>query len=163
MMRLIILVGLFALTTGTCDFNITLTGIQCDGLQQVAATTTDDCLAECCKSPSCSVWEFCPQGDTCTGFVGPSCWIGTANLSECLPQLSWNGAARVVPPTPPPPAQQFAFPLQAAVPLMVADLASTGSADMSWVLSVDNGPTQAISVPGGGYNSDDQDAPYLDR
>jgi len=44
-------------------------------------------------------------------------------------------------------------------PLAVADLAS----DSAWTLAVDDGPTRAIKVPGGGYNSDRQDQPWIDQ
>lgn len=44
-------------------------------------------------------------------------------------------------------------------PLHVADLSS----DSAWTLSVDGGPERPIRVPGGGYNSDLQDKPWIDQ
>lgn len=43
--------------------------------------------------------------------------------------------------------------------LAVEDLAS----DSAWTLAVDDGPVRAIKVPGGGYNSDRQDQPWIDQ
>ena len=146
-------------TGGTCNFNITLSGVQCMGLREVSsATTAEACSSACCASATCSVFEFCPQGSTCTGFVGPSCWVGSANLSQCTREPSWNGAARVVAPPPPPPAQDFIIPFPAAVPLAVVDLGSA----VEWTLTIDGGSPCSVIVPGGGYNSDEQTPPFLD-
>lgn len=82
--------------------------------------------------------------------------MGSADLSKCGPQPSWNGAARLPSPTPPPPPQNFETPLPAAVPLVSVDLGS-----LPWTLSIDGGPTRAISVPAGGYNSDMQAQPFI--
>lgn len=148
-----------ARTGDTCNFNITLAGVQCMGLREVSsATSADACSSACCASATCSVFEFCPQGSTCTGFVGPSCWVGSANLSQCAREPSWNGAARVVAPPPPPPAQDFIIPYPAAEPLAVIDLGSA----VDWTLSIDGGSPRSVIVPGGGYNSDEQTPPFLD-
>ena len=144
-----------------CVFNITLAGVQCFGLQSVpSATTISSCSEACCELSYCSTWEFCPLGSTCSGYVGPSCWIGSPNLSKCVPQAQWNGAARVLPPPPPPPSQNFGFPDLTTVPVAIVDLSSNGS--RAWSLSIDEGPPRDVVVPGGGYNSDFQDPPLLD-
>ena len=43
--------------------------------------------------------------------------------------------------------------------LLLEDLAS----DSAWTLSVDDGPTRSIKVPGGGYNSDRQEKPWINQ
>lgn len=43
--------------------------------------------------------------------------------------------------------------------LQVADLAS----DTAWTVSIDDGAARPIRVPGGGYNSDRQDKPWIDQ
>ncbi len=45
-----------------------------------------------------------------------------------------------------------------AEPLQTVDLAS----DRAWQISIDDGPWRKIKVPGGGYNSDLQDKPWID-
>jgi len=52
-----------------------------------------------------------------------------------------------------------AVPAPSDAPLAVVDLAS----DTAWTLSVDDGPARPIRVPGGGYNSDRQDRPWIDQ
>jgi hypothetical protein len=147
----------------TCNFNITLKATQCFGLTQTGATTAASCETACCDLPFCNVWEFCPDGTTCTGYTGPSCWVGSVNVSACTPEASWNGAARTLPPPPPRPAESFLVPLSAAVPLALVDLASSGTSDASWSLSVDGNAARSVFVPGGGYNSDEQELPFLNR
>ena len=44
-----------------------------------------------------------------------------------------------------------------AVPVVAVDLAS----DTAWTLAVDDGPVRGIRVPGGGYNSDLQEKPWI--
>jgi hypothetical protein len=47
---------------------------------------------------------------------------------------------------------------QSKDPLKIIDLAS----DTDWTLSIDGGNPRAVRVPGGGYNSDKQDQPWIE-
>lgn len=64
-------------------------------------------------------------------------------------------------PAPVLPQQVYLPLLPSAVPLAVHDLSS--SSDDSWTLTLDGNSTskRAITVPGGGYNSDEQAQPWI--
>ena len=155
-----------AAASAPCDataFNVSLNGTQCFGLQQVAGVASYlECEAACCADAACQLFEWCPAGETCSGFSA-ACFTGQADLSKCSASPTWRGAARALPPRPPRPPQRFAPPYMQAptAPLAELDLADEAAAG-AWSVSVDGAPARAARVPGGGYNSDAQDAPFID-
>lgn len=152
-------------TTPVCNasaFVTPLDGKQCFGLAAGSATTLAACEAACCEDITCTVFLFCPAGITCDGWPapGPTCWTGAPTLADCLPRSGWQGAARPLPPRPPRVPQAFLAPHTAepTAPLATLDLGALAV----WSLSVDGGAARGVSVPGGGYNSDQQARPFID-
>jgi len=110
------------------------------------------------------MFEFCPFGVVCGPYRGPSCWCGTANLSQCehSPSILWQGASQPNPPPPTPPTPQRFKPRSlATAPLSQLDLGDESGG--AWSLSVDGAPSRSIRVPSGGYSSDFQDSPLIDQ
>jgi hypothetical protein len=155
-----------AARAAACDpsaFNISLAGKQCFGLSNVGGVPTSAaCLAAACTAGA-QMFQFCLAGSTCTGYTGPSCWVGAANLSDCVAAAAWGGAARVLPPPAPLLPQAFVTPCPGSAVLSSMDLGSSAPGGAgAWTLSLDGAPPRAILVPAGGYNSDEQAAPLLD-
>jgi hypothetical protein len=149
-------------------FNVSLRGLQCFGLEERSGpTTVAACVAAACAAGA-QMWEFCPPGSTCDGYVGPSCWVGSVGLKNCKPSAAgWAGASQAAPPppapTPPPPPQRWAPPSRATAPIAAIDLADERGEGGAWTLAVDGRARRAIRVPMGGYSSDFQPPPYIDQ
>lgn len=149
------------------QFNISLDNIQCFGLSQVFnITTANDCFAACCSNPDCQMWEWCPENVVCTGWPqSQACFTGKSDLSQCKTANGWTGSAQPNLPPPPPPyfPSNFLTPYNGVAALISLDLASTNFNDESWTLIIDddNSSARVIAVPYGGYNSDEQNLPYI--
>lgn len=94
---------------GECaSFTTNYTGLQCMGLNEIAATTLEQCAQACCDDWGCEVYQFCAAGQTCGGSTSTSaqCWVGS--VSQCNNSSNWVSYGRnasslpVVPPTPGP-------------------------------------------------------------
>lgn len=108
------------------------------------------------------MWEFCESGSTCSGYVGPACFVGSVGLQNCVPSTGgWVGAS-MADPLPPNTTQKFAVPSRATAPLSSIDL-SDEAGDGAWSLTVDGGTPRGIRVPSGGFSSDFQEPPFLDQ
>jgi hypothetical protein len=152
-------------TCNSSSFNVSLTNIQCYGLSNdPGVRTQEDCVAFCCANPACVAWEFCPPGETCSGYAGPSCWAGATDLTKCDPGQGWVGGGRATPTPSPLRPQVFLPPLSpASAPLASVDLGSSSGSGgaMSWTAAVDGAAPRSILVPAGGYNSDQQEPPLI--
>ena len=97
--------SLLGASPGPCanpsDFNISFANQQCINLQQAAyANDEAACLAACCADTSCDIYQWCPDGASCS--PSPSCWIGQAAGGCNKPVAnSWHSKGRT--PLPPPP------------------------------------------------------------
>ena len=83
----------------TSDWPVDLTGKQCLGLTQVAATDAASCLDACCADDTCQTYQWCPPGAPCNS--PSSCWVGA--MSDCNhPAPGWISRGRsAAPPAPP--------------------------------------------------------------
>ena len=77
----------------TCDYPLTLAGIQCLGLQQAQQVVgSRQCARRCCSDPDCEVWQWCPAGG-CQGAPAGTCWIGSSE--QCyFPSRGFVSGAR---------------------------------------------------------------------
>jgi hypothetical protein len=147
------------------SFTHSLNGSQCFGLVQVDGISNySDCETTCCSISTCQMFEYCSSSNPACGSFSGTCWIGQADLSKCVPSNEWLGASRALPPPPPRLPQQYLRPYTQSptLPLAVLDLADETKGNSTWSIQIDDGPTRAVYVPSGGYNSDQQELPFID-
>jgi len=88
---------------GFCGFSVNLSGTQCYGLNNVPASTADECEATCCLDYQCLLWQF----DTSPAAAG--CWTG-ADCSQNSSNAVWASALRTSAPAPPGPPRPSSAP-----------------------------------------------------
>lgn len=154
--------------TRSCNvssFSHSLNGTQCFGLVQVDGISSySECETNCCSYSSCQMFEWCSSSNPACGSYAGTCWTGQADLTKCVPSAEWQGAYRTLPPPPPRLPQRFLRPYtqSSTLPLAVLDLADETRGSATWTIQVDNEPVRSVYVPSGGYNSDQQDLPFID-
>jgi hypothetical protein len=77
-------------------FPLDYDGYQCQGLSLAPSPHgLDDCIAACCAETNCSVYQYCPVGDSCS--PEGSCWIGAISKGCSPPPSSgWKSRARPI-------------------------------------------------------------------
>ena len=80
---------------GNCpasSFPTNFSNVECLGLQQAQAHSSDECRGACCLDMNCAIWQYAnDQG----------CWIGNSN--DCNhPNNDWVGGGRQTPAPPSP-------------------------------------------------------------
>ena len=96
-------------SSSSCDFPITYSGLQCFGLNQVAATSEAECASSCCADWSCEIYQYCAAGQNCGGSTSPTavCWQG--QISQCQNSSGWVSYGRnasALPSSAPTPGPQ---------------------------------------------------------
>lgn len=80
-------------------FPVDLTSKQCMNLLHLSSIDSEhECESSCAQAPSCALWQWCPEGQSCT--PANSCWIGPeTSLDTCTdqPDSGWVSAARSSP------------------------------------------------------------------